>query len=143
MTREQLIELLQRAEEGSPALDREIMIADGWTPDDGSQPVAMWKAPAGRRFPYGAATGGVVGMQHEYPYTRSLDAAVTLVPERWQWGIGTHPWNEIFNPGGAQAYCTKLAPGQSDRVVDGYTHADARTAALALCIAALRAQGAA
>lgn len=67
-------------------------------------------------------------------YTTSLDAALTLVPEGLCWGLNTHPEDEIFNPGGAQAFV-------SDMLEDGiYAHADAATPALALCIAALKAR---
>ena len=110
-----LIARLEAAMEGSRELDKTIskLIGTYSAPDRGD-PTGTWKS-----------------------YTTSLDAALTLVPEGWQFGIGTHPADELFNPGGAQAYCTKHGTGGAPR---GYAHADAHTAPLALCIVALKAR---
>lgn len=61
------------------------------------------------------------------PYTGSLDAALTLVPEGWYHMAGTR-WNAPAN--------ARLVSGDGPVVV--FT-AEASTAALALCIAALKA----
>ena len=82
------------------------------------------------------------------PYTASLDAALTLVPEGWGWDVGdVHPpceeyadggwpWCEIWirNGGGRDR-----VPGMN-RTPSGRNHLNANTPALALCAAALRAR---
>lgn len=72
------------------------------------------------------------------PYTASLDAAVALagrVLPGWTYGMEMFPSDEIFNPSGAQAFVSK------DRsVLDaGYGHGEAKTPAIALVLAILRA----
>ena len=68
---------------------------------------------------------------HVLPYSRSLDAALTLVPEGWNFeGSFTDPDNDYVIEG----WNGKFAPGGID--VQGSAH----TAVLALCIAALRAR---
>lgn len=61
------------------------------------------------------------------PYTTSLDAAVTLVPEGWTGRIGLFGWAELVNL-------------RFDTVSGG--RAGINRAALALCAAALRARAA-
>lgn len=136
-TLKELISELEAATDGASDLDRKIMIADGWTPEEKPTVRGMWSAPRGRRFLHAGHV--ITGASNEYPYTRSLDAARALVPDGWQWGIITYPENELFNPGAAQAYCMKLAR-VAERVLDGHAHAEGRTAELALCIAALKAR---
>lgn len=120
----ELIERLRAAEGGSWELDAEIAELVGYTVvwrNEGG--LAYWHDPAGRYI--GVMVPG---------FTRSLDAALTLVPEGLQHGYATHPTDEVFNPGGAQAYVT-------DGLENGaYAHADAATPALALVIAALTAR---
>jgi hypothetical protein len=69
-------------------------------------------------------------------YTGSIDAALTLVPEGLQWGVNTHPPDELFNPGGAQAFVSDMVMTEGGV----YAHSDAATPALALVIAALEAR---
>ena len=87
--------------------------------------------------------GWCIGGNHVTPvkapaYTASLDAALSLVPEGWLWGVNTFPANEVFSPGGAQAFVHH--PDWGDDVELGYEHAEAKTPALALVIAALKAR---
>lgn len=66
------------------------------------------------------------------PYTTSIDAALTLVPEGWQWNID----NGIHCEDAAHAWLGNNSPQE---IVPG-TSGDAATPALALCIAALKAR---
>ena len=85
-----------------------------------------------------AVAGGVTGfmyMDRGQPacvtvprYTASLDAAMTLVPERWVWSINQFPDK-------ASAYCVS-----EDEVIARPRKQYQATPALALCAAALRAQ---
>jgi len=86
---------------------------------------------AGQRYE-APATG--MGMLHQYardirPYTASLDAALTLVPEGSSWSVG--------NNSGAIVVCNGGISSGAWGYVDG---SDAKSPALALCIAALRAR---
>ena len=57
------------------------------------------------------------------PYTFSIDAALTLVPEGWEWTIESGGHVELVK----------------DRMRGPYIEGNAVTPALAICIAALRA----
>ena len=63
--------------------------------------------------------------------TESLDEAVTLVPEGWEW--------EIYSDGGALLF---VVPRHIDETQRNATCRSAATPALALCAAALRARAA-
>jgi hypothetical protein len=127
-----LITKLEQAPEGSPALDRELMVLDGRQPDDGSQPAAMWKAPTGRRFPYGERRE-VPGMEHEYPYTRSIDAALSLAQHvegewpLWTWKIE----GRMCEVPGRSIYTAEITVPSREFQGRG------RSPSLALCVAAL------
>ena len=71
---------------------------------------------------------GVGGYGAHPRYTASLDAAMTLVPERWVWSINQFPDK-------ASAYCVS-----EDGVIARPRKQYQATPALALCAAALRAQ---
>jgi hypothetical protein len=64
------------------------------------------------------------------PYTVSLDAAVTLVPEGWRWWVNSSPFGR----------CWLVA---NDQIADKAQSEKCATPALALCAAALRAKAAA
>lgn len=68
-------------------------------------------------------------------YTRSLNAAVTLVPEGWFWRVGYTP---IFN---GWAHVSRTHADHCDRK-DEHSSTVARNPTLALCAAALRARAA-
>ena len=66
------------------------------------------------------------------PYTASLDAAVTLVPEGWRYDLTNGDLVSKEKP------AARLTPDFAGPCFDGY----ARTVPLALCVAALRARAA-
>jgi hypothetical protein len=72
------------------------------------------------------------------PYTASLDAAVTLVPEGYYWQVANGK-RRHYEP---QA-CADLFVAHGPNRGDVSFTADAATPALALCVAALRARAAA
>ncbi len=125
---EELIATLERAEEGSRELDAEIeALLTGWVP--------AHLCSDNTRRSYGV--GGlhrlddgsnlmVVDFKHAPHYTTSSDAALTLVPEGFDWDI-------CFRGGGnRRSYFA---------TVGVYKSGDPRpTPALALCIAALKAR---
>lgn len=86
---------------------------------------ALLKSPIGPRL----APVDYDGYIKPPAYTASLDAAMTLVPEGWEWTINT-----FANPKKASAYLVNAA----DDMVRPRKQYQA-TPALALCAAALRA----
>lgn len=65
------------------------------------------------------------------PYTASLDAAMTLVPNGWAWMAGCDP---------GDGYFATLMPTDESGIVAHGVNCNAATPALALCAAALRAR---
>ena len=120
MTREELIAALEKAEGPSRELDCEI---------------AMHRMPELRGF----ARIGEDWVHPQYStirtyaieYTASIDAALTLVPEGWDWSVVLAERFEDKNPASCQVI-------QRGRLKFHTTHA--ATPALALCIAALKAR---
>ena len=119
-----LIAELERATEGSRELDAKIAVAAhpllATFRDDPERGAGHWISDHD-------------GPVYALDYTTSLDAAVMLLPEGLQYGISTHPKEEVFNPGGAQAFVMDMG-------CTLYVHADSATPALALCIVFLRAR---
>jgi len=119
----ELADRVERAEGPSRELDAEIALAVGWTTAVPalSHPDNHWWYPPGRHLDQDAR-------QACPQFTASLDAALTLVPERWHATIHARPdWpgvelHEFPLP------CRKIP----------FLHA--ATPALALCAAALRAR---
>lgn len=124
MTLTALIDEIERATEGSAALDDKIASAVLTF----EQTVRLKGSPdddpgfAAYRYPDGSIGSAL-------RYSRSLDAARTLVPEGWNWYL-MGPDAFKINP------CVALLglPGQRE------AKGEARTHALALCAAALRAR---
>lgn len=134
-----LIARLESAEKGSRELDRKIgigglgdrelgmdnsirVIARGGIREQGRWPVdGSWEL-AGRIF----------SIPH---YTTSIDAALTLVPDGMLWQVGTVEGEAEVWWEGEPSYYTNKAVGES-YAADG----DTFNAALALCIAALKAR---
>lgn len=119
----ELVERLEAAEGPSRELDAEIARALGWK-DVGIGPHApqtvKWVRPDGsetfNRLP---------------AYTASIDAALTLVPEGWEWTVGN-----TYAEGRTFARVENFAlKGEPNFNVDGQ-----RPPALALTIAALKAR---
>jgi hypothetical protein len=82
---------------------------------------------------YGAETDCIRNPRYVLPYTASLDAAVTLVPEGWRYDLTNGDLISEEKP------AARLTPDFAGPCFNGY----ARTVPLALCIAALRARAAA
>lgn len=111
MERADLIAKLETAEGPSRELDFAIAAAVGW-PD----------------APY--------SKQHARRYTESTDAALTLVPEGWQWKVGFQKTLAEKATPIAMVYAPDKT-GAFDERLRAYV---AATPALALCIAALKAR---
>jgi hypothetical protein len=105
-----LIERLSNATEGNEALNVEIAAAVGWTGTIGGMGGVIWRAPD--------------GVERRPDFTRSVDAALALVPEGFGWEVGAD------NIEGTMDYGASV----------NYVAAAGTTAALALCIASLRAR---
>lgn len=121
--RAQLLALADRCEreEPSAALNEAIALAAGWrTVFLHGEP--WWSPPGSLEW--------VMGID---AYTTSLDAAVTLVPEHWDWMV--HLYSAIEGHASQYVLAVVGIPG---------THAEimAATPAMALCAAALRARAA-
>jgi hypothetical protein len=86
---------------------------------------------------HGAETDRIRNPRYVLPYTASLDAAVTLVPEGYYWQAA----NGKRRHSEPQA-CADLFVAHGPNRGDMSFTADAATAALALCAAALRARAA-
>lgn len=132
MTREELIAALEKASKPSRELDGYIYMLT--LPASRRKPVSWEVTPEGmiwawtRNPPHAPGTGGWWATPPEY--TASIDAALTLVPEGWNASIFT-------GCGIAEVEeCMSLDDDRKCRIEQG----EARTPAIALCIAALKAQ---
>lgn len=123
-----LISRLEAAENGSRELDQEIALALGYT--------IKGIGYLNERTCF-APDGGEIG---RIPvYTGSLDAVLKLVPEGWTWSVLFRPM--VDNP----PYRGSVADGHFGYVMGmekAHATAVAKTPALALCIAALKAKAA-
>lgn len=130
MERDELIAALERAEGPSEELDARILSAI-YAPD-----------AVVRQSPFNGAwclykdgserlVDGSNIPRRDKNYTSSIDAALTLVPEGWIWGIGTEA------EGGP-----RFRAGLSKHNADGWDdrHGVSCSPAIALCIAALKAR---
>lgn len=140
MSIEELIAEMERAREGAKALDQQIALVLGWTyhPENAQRTINWWiDADGNERLDFPA-------------WTRSLDAAMTLVPE------GCCPWSADFSVAGRfswtlhltgenyENWCRSLPTPSSDEDIPPCSWIGVgKTAPLALCIAALRARMAA
>lgn len=136
-----LIARLEAAQGGSEELSREISEAIGWRQEsvgDESRGYfvpryVVWFDPSGARKEAG---------QLYPPFSQSLDAALTLVPERWNYQL--LKTGGVLLSSGKPFSASIKAPSEYGWVdppypSDGY----ADTMPLALCIAALKAREAA
>lgn len=126
--------LLEKAEKSSRALERAIFLA---VTNDGRDDY-RWNSWLGTR-PKGAVPNPEdFAERFAPPYTRSIDAALTLVPEgmgyiiiqSWHRCGGTHA--SVTYEGGDSVGCTDKRNGDGNH----------RSTPIALCIAALRARAA-
>lgn len=109
---EDLIKELEEADFGSKDLDLKVAKVNNPNLTDLPDYLAIWPSA----------------------YTTSVDAALSLVPGGWHWGVASIDENDIFS-GGFQAYVT---PSMTH--FEGYQRGEAKTAPLAICIAALKAR---
>ena len=120
MTMSELIDVLEKAAEGSEPLDRELatLCNAAWSPDEDGQ------------------FGGYNILPRRCRFTRSLDAALTLVPADANWSIS-------FNDGtgGYDAAVWRGLRGFDQADDEGAYHVMGYQGlpAIALCIAALNA----
>src|SRR3990167_10374686 len=134
MNKAELIKRLEEASGPPQALDRQIAREIGWhrvEPRHGGGKHGGWIAP--EDF-LGVESSGKPRLDslhgttiHRDPphYTSSIDAAMTLVPEGWAYHIHCIPWDRMN---------ASVSNGE-----DKAFGANAKTPALALCIAALKA----
>jgi hypothetical protein len=127
MTREELIAALETATGPDRLSDAAIARSQGWVERErvyGSG----WETPTGRFVSW-----------HELPrYTANIDAALALVPARCDWvvrsGMTDHPTD-------TRPYAHVMFGNVNRDRSRSLGEAHAATPALALCIAALKAQG--
>ncbi len=109
-----LADRIEAATEGSRELDAEIALAIGWQnciPCD-----------------FNGIKHRMGGILNAPPFSRSVDAALSLVPEGWDWATGSN--------GANRGHSLLASRDDTDREIE----ADAATPALALCAAAIRAR---
>ncbi len=102
--------------------------------------VAHWPVatnPEWRVAPNGA---DVYAITFAPDYTTSLDTALTLVPDHWRWLLDKRPWGEQRQDGFRAEVYLPTQPYKNDR--SDVPTQWGPTPALALCIAALKAQAA-
>lgn len=118
----ELAERLEKASGPDQEIDGAICLALGWT---------LQKMKGDSRPYYRKPGVTLYYMRSEPPaYTTSIDAALTLVPEGWTWDVdATAPELGID--------WTLHAPSKHGRRITGTSE----HAAIALCIASLRARG--
>jgi hypothetical protein len=126
MTLSELIGILERAGEGSSELDALIggAVFDG----DDRDALAAIRASRGNDLK-------IEALARLPCYTRSLDAALALVPAGWSWQVSVLYRNEAPAPAIRAAAFHERA---GMVLTSEYCEAEAGTAPLALCIAALR-----
>lgn len=126
-----LIARLEAASEGSMAIDCEIAEACGLVPE-GMEPMG------GFGFTYPVKGGFSSAVQYHPPaFSRSLDAALSLVPEGAVWKVFSDWPGDLY-----WAFVTTADWLPGDRESE-YRSGGRAAPALALCIAALRARSAA
>lgn len=132
-TMQDLIERLESATGPDRELDALVAIAMGEPP---SEAFRLAGAPDPGKFGVGS-----YGYWTAPKYSESIDAALTLVPEGWQWQIS----NRAPDPHTGRAYLNNkqlinIGGGLTPNPRYAGAEATAATPAIALCIAALRAR---
>jgi len=118
-----LISRLEQAEAGSRELDGLIEVA------------TLFKGNSGYQLDRGKfyANDRRIVAVHEAPhYTTSIDAAMSLVPEGWQ-DVRQH--HHVMTDGSIRSYA------EIETAAGTFNAGPTATPALALCVAALKAQG--
>jgi hypothetical protein len=132
-----LLSRLETATEGSRELDAEIdaalRIGKPSLPDWARTNFPTWRArPDGRvECAHGDGTGSL--HWESQPFTRSVDAALSLVPEGFYWNLRVG--RNVITATVQSPFGTSLTPQWV------HEEAEAETPALALVVAALRARG--
>ena len=136
-----LIAELESAKEGSRELSDRVLLACGWRYEKIKRGIGFsgkpkledaWLDPT--RVPW----TGAVKSKRPSP-TESLDDAVAVVPEGWEWGIGSG-WSHksAARPPIAQLVYLDMSTGKQTTITE-----NGNTPVLALCIAALKTRDAA
>ena len=140
MTREELIEALEKARAPDRRLDAEIAVTLRIPPPDTD--VTHWSITGFPRWRAGS-DGRVICIHlsgedgphwRSKAYTSSIDAALTLVPEGLSYEIRCSPYGETSQ---AVIWNGRRSPSESEVARVGI---DGVRPAIALCIAALRAR---
>ena len=129
---ESLIAKLEQSPEGSRELDVAIwhLVETGWQRDE-SDPGWSFRPVRDPNIGRTTVRDSVVAPS----YTTSLDAALQLVPEGWGWLVEVWQREESW----AQVVCRPKGSTKPSGIFEG---AEAKSPALALCIAALKARAA-
>ena len=125
-----LIERLESATEGSRELDEAIINA--LCPDAMCRQDPAWEDSITVYHADALLDSGKAELPH---YTTSLDAALTLVPEGWEWSLAGGNKNEPVQVPYASCW-----PDEQPFPAELDLYAEAATPSLALCIAALKAR---
>ena len=126
---QELIARLEKATEGSRELDAEIAVVSG----------EFLHGKVSKTRPWLVTQAGI---NREPPrYSASIDAALTLVPEDFQWLVRDDERGGFCNVTSPDFVAIEGSNGQDESIGKRFP-TYAATPALALCIAALRARAA-
>lgn len=136
----ELIERLEKARGPDRRLDAQIVVALDIRPDWCGKKGHLWvdekdhpnDPPIRLNELGGRNSRGNPPIGHYAKYTSSIDAALTLVPEGWEWSVSGGP-NTI-----SSAMLCRGGDHQDDEEID----CEGATPVIALCIAALKARAA-
>lgn len=134
MTLAELIQVLEAAKKGSPGLDRLICETVATFALD-RRDDRFWK------FDPAESGSDVIELDapsRVHPYTTSIDAALELVPDGWSWNLRVLHRGDRSMPPMVRAVVFNNAIGMI--LSSEYCEAEAETAPIGLCIAALRAR---
>jgi hypothetical protein len=134
MTLAELIQVLEAAKKGSTGLDRLICETMSTVALD-RRDDCFWA------FDHVGAGSEVMELDAPstvHPYSTSIDAALELVPEGWSWHVRVLYRGDPATPPMIRAVVFHNATGMI--LSSEYCEAEAETAPIGLCIAALRAR---
>jgi len=130
MDKDELIDALENTDTANIALDAKIAKQMGLIPSGSDwQKTGEYTWHKNLSWRYGTATFD--DSYQPKPFTKSIDAAITLIPKGSLWSVcdmEDGPFAQIIRPMGDQGFC------------GGLTHAGHKgSASIAICIAALKA----
>lgn len=134
MTLAELIQVLEAAKKGSPSLDRLICETVATAGSDRRED-RLW---AFDREACGSTVMELDAPSRVRAYTTSVDAALELVPDGWSWHIRVLYRSDRAMPPMVRAVVFNNATGMI--LASDYCEAEAESAAIGLCVAALRAR---